>query len=390
MKTNPLHLGAICLTMASLAQSFSSAAGATIVPLTQKRCVSASAVFGAPTNTAACASNFGAFDGAVHLGWLNQFEPWSLDSSQQSQISATSISATGTVALAFAHPLVSGRVTNEFRVGFRLTQPVNFTLAGSLQWDGAFGPVGSQSPVVRLSGAQGVIFETAAALNDGTPLDFANNGSLPAGQYLIEAYAGSGSDFGGGETIGLSLDFQVSPTGPAVAGDPVYQLTGVLVGLDQQGKAIATRIFTPQSLVNLALGNPIGSSAGDRTLGLVMDCAANAPSQVVVWDKRASNVVAVVGTLQLTTALGSKASYTAVGNLALSNSGAIIDTVDPVNSQLAILVNALKTPATTSCLNAVTLTSSLGQMFLREGGGTNTVLIRTGALTSGRKLGHLP
>ena len=391
MKTSIKHLTIVALALASLAVGASSTLGGTISPTSQKRCVATSAMwYQTPTNATACAADFGVFDQAVHLGFASRYEPWSLDASQQSQIGVRSISATGMVALAFANSFVTGGSTNEFRVAFRFTQPVTYTLAGSIVWDGLYGPFPSESPLVRLTGPQGVIFDSGIALNDATPLDYATNGSLPAGQYVLEAYAGSASDFGGGETKTFSLDFQVTPTGPPVPGDPVYQLTGGLVGLYQSGGNVKTRVYTAEELVNLAIGAALRGRANNLSLGLVIDCAANTPGRLVVWDNNVANAVAEVGTLEYSVALGSGSSYTAVANLNLANAGNIVGAVNGVSSQAATLVKANTAPSSLACVNRIALTSSLGQMFLREGGGTNTVLIRTGTFVTGRKLGNLP
>lgn len=386
MKTQNSRL----VILAGLAGIFLSAgvtrAVSLITPTSARRAVSANASFTTPLATNATAVGFTPFDRAVHLGFSSRYEPWSLDASQQSYITNSSITATGMVSMGFANAFVSGRATNEFRVTFRLTSPANYTLAGSLVWDGAYGAGLSFAPVVRLTGPGGVVYAPPAVPNDATPVDLNASGLLPAGIYALEAYAGVVSDFAGGETMNYDLSFQATPAAPPVFNTQVYQLNASLTGVTDIGAPVVR--LNANHLVNLALNLPATNAPKNQFLALVTD-ALDHSARLAVWDKSVTNIIAELAPLNFNADLVDLTNYSAIATVPFLATGRMLDLYDGIASQLALFATG-KTDASN---NIIKFTGSgvLGQInTVNDAGATNLTLIRSGTLSLGRKLGALP
>lgn len=357
-----------------------------ITPRSAKRSVGVFAKFVTPTNATASTTGFAPFDQTVHVGFINRYEPWSLDASQQSFITNSSITATGMVSLGFANALVNGYATNEFRFTFRLTSPANFTLGGSLVWDGLYGAGISGSPVVRLTGPLGIVFASAPVLNDATVLDFYTNGPLAAGQYTLESYAGVASDFAGGETMNFNVAFAATPVAAPVFNTHVYQLKTCLNGIVAPG---ARRMrLTSTALVNLALGLPSTNVPRDQLLALATDDLDHS-AHIVVWDKSVTNIVAEIALVTFSPSLSDGTNFCAVASVPFNSNERLLDAADGIVSQLTFFA-AGKLDGSDNIVRFAG-SSVLGQLnTVTDAGVTNLTLIRSGIVSLGQKLGALP
>ena len=110
---------------------------AVIYPRQQDRSVQASLdVGGMPNATNASASDFGRFTNSIIIGGGGRFEPHIIQATQDSQIGVTSMTASGSVTVGLANGLVgNGNAQSDFKMKFRLLQPVSFTLGGQLVWN---------------------------------------------------------------------------------------------------------------------------------------------------------------------------------------------------------------------------------------------------------------
>lgn len=361
-------------------------AASLITPTAARRAVGANAtVASSPLATNATAAGYVPFDRTVHLG-SGGFEPWYLDASQQSAITASSITATGMVVQGFANALVSGRVTNEFRVTFRLASPATFTLGGTLVWDGLYGAGISPEPVVRLTGPGGAVFQTGLVPNDATPVDLTTNGILAAGIYTLEAYLGAASDFAGGETMNYDLAFNAAAIAPPVLNTTVYQLNATLTGVNDFG-APPTRL-TSAGLVNLALNLPATNVSKTKLLALVTD-GLDHSARIAVWDAAVTNIVAEVAPIAFDSTQVDLTNFNAIAQAPFNAVGRILDVNDGIPSRIGFYA----TGRTDTNANIIRLTSSgaLGQLTtVSDTGATNFTLIRAGNLSLGKKIGALP
>lgn len=357
----------------------------------QDRSVEASLdVGGMPNATNASASDFGRFTNGVSIGGGGRFEPYLVRATQDSQIGDTSITASGSVTVGLANGLVgNGNAQSDFKVKFRLLQPVSFTLGGQLVWNEILTQV-IESPIVKLSGASGVIFQSGPAPMDATPLDYTTNATLLPGEYTLEAHAGATNDFCCGAEKSYTLAFDVTPTGPVGPGfGAVYQLFGALIGQTKTGDNLTLTTLAPHDLVNASLGLPAGGPAANQFLGLVSDSLDHS-LRLAVWDSTTGKVKLELGTLEVEANLATTRSYVATADWSTGNLGRWVESVGGVRSRLTMSSQGGFDAA--GVVNRFTGVPVVGQLNLRSAsaGTTNTILIRNGTLFTGRKLGTTP
>jgi len=371
---------------------------AVIAPVSQNRSVGVSVSFvnltgatPALTNYTA-AAGFGAYNRTNTLsGMARPMHPYLAQAGQSSQIGAAAITATGMVD---DEPgiLSDGFANSDFKVSFRLTASATFTLGGSLTWtETTMYSAGSPPPFVRLSNAGGVIFESAALTSDGTVYSYATNGTLPAGEYIIEAHANSTVPLGYDQSLmNYDLAFNAVAIGPPQYAGQVYPLTGALVGLVQEAGTNRPVLIAPHDLVNAALGQSLFSTniPNKQVLAMVSD-NLNHSLRLAVWDKTISNVVAEVGLIVFQSGLITGTNYNAIGDTSFNNVGRLVDTAGAIKSRLTLSASGKLDAG--GAITTLLAAPALGQInFINNLGNTNMVLIKGGSLASGRKIGTTP
>ena len=193
----------------------------TIVPRMQARSVQISYNDGGtPASDKATAVAFEPFTKTLNFARGAGFDVDRVQASQDSQINPETITATGGVVVSLGLGFVAdAKGQSDFSVTFRVLQPVSYSVNGSISWDELFPDVTSESPTVKLTGAQGVIYQSDPALPDATPFDYTKAGVLQPGEYVLEAHANAFiPSGGGGATKNYSLNFGVIPNGPVGPG----------------------------------------------------------------------------------------------------------------------------------------------------------------------------
>ncbi len=394
MKMKFVSKSIFSLILAGAGFSWASAQAALVSPVSQSRSVDVSIdLTGVPPlqSNRVAAAGLGPFARTNTLsGFARPQHPYLVSAGQDSQMGGSSISATGLID---NEPgIVSGFADSDFRVTFRLTSAATCSLTGSLIWtEGTMYSAGSPAPFVRLSGAAGVLFETPMPINDGTPLDYATNTVLPAGEYTLEAHANSAVPFGYDLSLmNYAVQFDAVAVGPVQYAGQVYPLSGSLIGMVQSRGVNRTVLLAPHDLVNAAMGRPLLSAPAPtkQLLALVSD-NINHGLRLVVWDKATTNVVAEVGPVTSQAAITSGARYTAVADVPVNDVGRLVAAAAPIQSRLTLVASGVTDAGGT--VTSLTGTPVVGQVcFLEDTGTTNVILIKSGALWTGRKIGTTP
>lgn len=368
------------------------AQGATITPKSQSRSVQAAVTFsGVPHSNSAEATDYGPFNKTLNYAGGAGFDTYQVQAVQSSQVNAAAISATGSIINRLGHPFASdANAQSDFVVTFRVTQPVTYTLNGSLLWDELYADPGAPSPTVTLSGAAGVIYK-ADTTSDGTPLDYTTNGVLQPGEYVIEAHAGAAIPFAGAAASkSFNLLLAVTPVGPPLPGPgQVYVLNGSITGLQNVAGVFTPFTWRAADLVNLALAKPATNVPKNEVLALVSDKLDHSLN-IVVWDIEGAAVLADFGEVVLS-GMVSPTNYAAIGEIQILRVGWFLDTLNGVPSMLTMNTAGTFDPADQATVNTLTASPAIGQInYLDEAGGSKSVLITRGSLITGRKLGTTP
>jgi hypothetical protein len=378
---NPMRTIIIALVIAACSANLHAA---TINPTSQKRSVQYSGDTGSGvTNLLIKAADFGVFDQSISY-LIGRLDRVYMDASQQSVIGDTSITATGHVDVGIGIGTFSNlRAASDFKVTFKLVQPVTYVLSASLLWDATYGySVVATSPVVRLTGPAGVILD-ANVPGDATPYDFSATGTLAAGTYTLEAHGYSATDFAGLDLQDYAVSLDLTPIGPPPATTKsVYQLTGSL-----NGRAVAdgTAVtLTAPQIVNLSLGQSLTNVPKNQVLALVVDCLGVELPRLIVWNKSLKTVALEITSLATAAEAGNVSPYWAIATLTLPELGRFVG----ADSELTMVA---KTSANNLCATNVVINPAIGQIrFVDDSGGTNGVLVTGGILRTGTKLGGLP
>jgi hypothetical protein len=389
MKTS-LHRSLALNLIGALAVTAMTAGAAAIYPKQQDRSVQVSLdIAGVPNFSSASASGFGAFSNSVAFSGGGWYEPYNVQATQDSQIGASNMTASGSAVVGLANALVgNANAQSDFKVKFRLLQPVTFSLAGQLIWN-EIGTLVVESPWVRLSGASGVIFQTDAATMDATPLDYSATADLLPGEYVLEAHAGVTNDFANGAEKSFTLDFSVTPTGRAVPGfGKVYQLLGSLAGTELKAGKFAPVLILPHNLVNLAQGLSSTTSPYGQVLALVSDTLDHTV-RLAVWDKKTGAVTLELGPVDFEAQLNDGTKYVATAVWVPGNIGRIANSPGAAMSRLTMAASG--TLDVSGTVNGLIALPTIGQLSLiNEAGTTNTVILRAGSFATGYKLGTTP
>jgi hypothetical protein len=320
------------------------------------------------------------------------FDTYQVQAAQTSQVDATGISATGSIINRLGHPFASdANAQSDFKVTFRVTQSVNYTLSGSLFWDEIYPDPTAPSPTVTLTSVTGVIYE-ANTLSDGTPLDYTDSGVLPPGDYTIEGHAAALLPFGGmAASKSFSLLLAVTPVGPPQPGPgQVYAFNGSLIGLHDVGGVFTPLTLKAADLVNLALARPAPNVSKNEVLALVSD-NINHSLRIVIWDIKGATVLTELGQVILSGGLVSPTNFATMADVQINRVGSLLDTFNNVPSMLTLVATGTFDPANPATVNKLTANPCIGQLnYVDEAGANQCVLINRGSLVTGRKLGTTP
>jgi hypothetical protein len=348
-------------------------------------------IAGTPNVQQSSASGFNTFSNSVGFMGGGRYEPYYVQATQSSKIGPASVTAEGLASVGLGNGLVgNGGAGSDFTFKFRLLEPVAATLTGQLVWNEIQTMV-AESPVVKLSGAQGVIFQTDAAEWDGTPLDYATNVSLSPGEYTLEAHASVTNDFCCGADRSFTLNFTATSSGPTNSGSGiVYEVTGALEGRTVTDNRIRSVWLRSKDLAKMALDEPAGNTSGDHMLAFVSDRLDHS-LRLAIWDKQTAAIIAELGSVEAESSLEARENFAAVANWRPSPLGRIVQPADAAPGHLTMATKG--TIDAGGSVNHLHATSTIGQFYVadRSGGTTNTVLIRGGALLlTGRRLGTVP
>ncbi len=385
----PIILAVICgLSAVNAVQA------GTIFPKRQARSVQISCNDGGtPASDKAAAAAFEPFTKTVTFARGAGFDVDRVQASQDSQINAETITATGGVVVSLGLGfLADAKGQSDFSATFRVLQPVTYSVSGSILWDELLPDATSESPSVKLTGAQDVIYQSDPALPGATPIDLTTNGVLQPGEYTIEAHASSLiPSGGGGATKNYSLTFGVVPNGPVGLGfGNVYQLSGAMLGAISKGGNITPIPVTPRELVNLALNLPSTTAPKTQSLALVSD-RLDRSLRLAVWDSKTGSVVVELGPIVLQPGLAQGNSTLSIGDWSVTKTGRFLDTLAGADSVLTIVSRATVDPGAGSFVSRLIAAPTVGQInFLDDGGVARTAIITEGALFTGRKLGTTP
>ncbi|MGB8169445.1 MAG: hypothetical protein WCF18_18240 [Chthoniobacteraceae bacterium] len=398
MKTLPLlfktsHLAVFASTACVLFSAVSPAPAATITPKSQARSVQIAVSFGGvPQSTSAKATGYGPFNKTLNYAGGAGFDTYQVQAVQTSQVDAAAISATGSIINRLGHPFASdANAQSDFKVTFRVTQTVTYTLGGSLLWDEIYPDPAAPSPTVTLSGASGVIYE-ANTMSDGTPVDYTTNGTLPPGDYVIEGHAAALLPYGGmAASKSFSLLLSVTPVGPPPPGPgQVYAFNGSLIGLQDIGGVFTPVTLKAADLVNLALAKPATNVPKNEVLALVSDNLDHS-LRIVVWDIKAAAVLSELGQVVLSGGLVSPTDFATMADVPINHVGSLLDTLNNVPSMLTMIATGTFDPANPATANKLTANPCIGQLsYVDATGASQSVLIHRGSLVTGRKLGTTP
>lgn len=345
-----------------------------------------------PKSNSANATNFALFTRTLNYSGGAGFDTYQVQATQSSRIDPASITAAGSIINRLGHPFASdANAQSDFKVTFRVTQSVVYTLSGSLLWDEYYPDPAAASPTVTLAGAAGVICN-ADTPSDGTPLDYESTGTLQPGEYTIEAHAGAAFPFAGvAASKSFSLLLAVTPVGPPLPGPgQVYILNGSLGGLQDVAGVFTPLTLKPADLVNLALSKPATNIPKNEVLALVSD-KINHSLRVIVWDIKGATVLAELGQVARSGGLVSPAKYATMADMQFNTVGRLLDTLDVVPSMLTMVATGTFDPADTATVNSLIASPTIGQLnYVDEKGAKQSVLITRGSLSSGRKLGTTP
>lgn len=111
--------------------------------------------------------------------------------------------------------------------------------------------------------------------------------------------------------------------------------------------------------------------------------------RMVVWDKTTTNVAVEVGPVAFQSGLVQSNSYTGIADQTLNSNGRLVDTAGAVKSRLTLVAKGLFD--TNGTITTMIGSPVIGQLnVMDDAGHTNTVLIKGGSLSTGRKLGTTP
>lgn len=276
-----------------------------------------------------------------------------VQASQDSNFGSEAITATGGVFVSLGLGFLSdAKGQSDFSVTFRVLQPITYSVTGSILWDELSPDPAAASPAVKLTGAQGVIYQSDPALPDATPVDLAKSGVLQPGEYTIEAHASSLiPSGGGGATKNYSLTFGVVPAGPVGPGfGNVYQLSGAMLGAISKGGNITPIPVTPRELVNLALNLPSTTSPKTQSLALVSD-RLDRSLRLAVWDSKTGSLVVELGPVVLQPGLAQGNNTLSIGDWTVTKAGRFLDTLGGADSVLTIVSRATVDPGADSSVS---------------------------------------
>ncbi len=378
----------VCFSGATPAQA------ATITPKSQARSVQAAVSWsGTPQSSTAKANGYGLFNKTLNYGGGAGGDTYQVQAVQTSQVAAAAITATGGVINRLGHAFASdANAQSDFKVTFRLTQAVDYTLAGSVFWDEYLPDTTSLAPSVTLTGPQGLVYQVDNVTSDGLQVDYSTMGVLPPGEYVLEAHAASLIPYAGFVAYkNFDLAFAVRPVGqPQPGAGQVYQLNGALIGLTEASGAVRPVMFYTHDLVNLALDKPAGSVPRNEVLALVCDNIDHS-LRIAVWDIKAGAVTAELGPLVLAGGFTKPSGFTSIGDLAFGKIGRLLDTLDGVPSMLTMAATGTFDPVDHATVDRLITSPSIGQInFLDEAGANQKILVNRGSFVTGRKLGTTP
>ncbi len=362
----------------------------TMFPKRQARSVSISYNDGGAVQAdKASAVAFEDFTKAVTASKGGGFDRDLVEAAQTSHIGSEAITASGreTVSLGLGFFSDANGQSN-FSVTFRILQRVTYTLSGSLIWDEVYPDPAAPSPVVKLSGASGVIYQTDPALSDGTAVDYTTTANLEPGEYVLEGTAAALIPFGGGgATKTYAISFTVTPSGPVAPGfGNVYQVNGALSTTNSAG-SLVTSLLLPQEIATLALNAPAGST---KLLGLASD-RLDRTVRLIVWDTVAKAVALELGPVALQPGLVQGNTFATIADIPFKKNGRLLDTLNGVDSILTLVARGTKDPTAGFSVNTLSSAPAIGQLsIVGQNGTAETRLVTGGALFTGRKLGTTP
>lgn len=346
------------------------------------------------STVSASAPDYGLFNKSFYVVRGGGLDLSRASTQQLSRISGSGCSATAAIMAAVGNQLVpKASAVSNFNVRFQINQPVTCVLSGTIDWDQTYVTVTTRSPMVKLTGPAGVVFQSADAPGDGTSAEYAFTGTLSPGIYVLSASATTlfNNALGNVESKGYTLDFSVTPTGPVPPDSRgVYRCVGTLKGLQLSGSLTETTLSTAD-FVALALGQPKANIPANVVLAVVVNLINSTPERVLVWDSTTKSQLADLGHFTLESVLLDSPKFSAHGDLVLNQNGQILGSSDGVTSRLDFVLKG--TAAGGTQVNpAISGTPVTGQILtVPLGGGTpKTTIITGGSFSLGGKIGSLP
>ena len=316
-----------------------------------------------------------------------------VEANQDSKFGSEAITATGGAVVSLGPGFLSdAKGQSAFSVTFRVLQPVTYSVAGSILWDELSPDPGASSPTVKLTGAQGVIYQSdprfpmprPSILPRAASCNPENIRSKPMPHRLSHPAEAVRPRI----TRSLSESCRTGRSGRAL--EMSINFWEQCWVRSARGGNITPIPVTPRELVNLALNAPSTTAPKTQSLALVSD-RLDRSLRVAVWDSKTNTVVSDLGTVTLQPGLAQENNTLSIGDWVITKTGRFLDVLGGVDSVLTIVSRATVDPSAGSSVNRLIAAPTVGQInYLDEGSVAKTEIITEGALFTGRKLGTTP